>query len=98
MLAYGLGARTVEGEGNACNLFSLTGDALNPIVHNEEELVDSYAKGIKSVKLALPIFFKDLSKLCCDIAENEFHNATDVRQIKNYYVLTILMAGVIDDV
>lgn len=26
MLAYGFGARTVEGEGPACNLFSMTGD------------------------------------------------------------------------
>jgi len=26
MLAYGIGARTVGGEGPACNLFSMTGD------------------------------------------------------------------------
>jgi hypothetical protein len=32
MLGYGYGARTVEGEGPACNLFSMTGDFSDPFI------------------------------------------------------------------
>ena len=31
-MAYGFGARTVQGDGPACNLFSMTGDFMNPFV------------------------------------------------------------------
>ena len=33
----------------------------------------------------------------CDLAQMEFGTACDVTDIKNYYVLVLLMAGVIDD-
>jgi hypothetical protein len=36
MLGYGFGARTVPGEGPACNLFSLTGDFQDPVIESEE--------------------------------------------------------------
>lgn len=36
MLAYGYGARTVKGEGQACDLFSMTGDFTDPFIDNEE--------------------------------------------------------------
>lgn len=39
MLAYGVGARTVAGEGDACNLFSMTDDFRDPVVRSEEELL-----------------------------------------------------------
>ena len=68
MLSYGMGARTVDGEGPACNLFATTGDFMDPFVENEDELLNSYVGSIKSVKLALPIYFKDIIKLVCDIA------------------------------
>lgn len=35
MLGYGFGARTVEGDGPACNKFSMTGDFLNPFINSE---------------------------------------------------------------
>ena len=31
-LGYGVGARTVNGEGPACNLFSMTGDYSDPFI------------------------------------------------------------------
>lgn len=68
MLGYGVGARTVSGEGPACNLFSMTGDYTDPFIHNEEELINSYAGSIKTVKLALPVNFKDVIKLVSDLA------------------------------
>ena len=57
MLGYGFGARTVDGEGPACNLFSMTGDFMDPFVIGEEELLNSYAGTIKTVKLGLPVQF-----------------------------------------
>lgn len=98
MLSYGMGARTVAGEGPACNLFATTGDFMDPFVENEDELLNSYVGSIRSVKLALPIYFRDIIKLVCDIAQIEFDKVNDIHQIRNYYILTILMAGCIDDV
>lgn len=96
-IAYGFGARTVEGEGPACNLFSMTGDFMDPFVDNEDEIVNSYIGTIKAVKLGLPVYFTKIIKLVCDLAQIELGTASDIKQIRNYYVLTILMAGVIDD-
>jgi Copine len=98
MLGFGLGARTVgSGEGPACNLFSMTGDFMDPFVGSEEELFNSYCGTLKTVKLGLPVCFKDVFKLVCDLAQMEFGTASEIKQIKNYFVLTILMAGCIDD-
>jgi hypothetical protein len=97
MLAYGHGARTVDGEGPACDMFSMTGDFSDPFIENEDQLISCYSGTIKSVKLALPVNFKALIKLVCDLASIEFGTAADITQIKNYYVLVMLMAGVIDD-
>lgn len=55
MLAYGFGARTVGGDGPACNQFSMTGDYTEPFVDSEEALIESYKNTLKSVKLALPV-------------------------------------------
>lgn len=68
MLAYGFGARTVGGDGPACNQFSMTGDYTEPFVDSEEALIESYKNTLKSVKLALPVQFRDIIKLVCDIA------------------------------
>ena len=68
MLSYGFGARTVNGDGPACNLFAMTGDFMDPFVNGEEELINSYIGTIKTVKLALPVYFKEIVKLVCDLA------------------------------
>lgn len=49
------------------------------------------------MKLALPVNLKATIKLVCDMAQIEYGTVNDVKEIKNYYVLIILMAGVIDD-
>ena len=97
MLAYGFGARTVAGDGPACNAFSMTGEFMDPFIENEDQLINSYGGTLKGVKLALPVQFRDIIKLASDLAELEYGFIQDIRQIKNYYVLAILMAGVIDD-
>ena len=68
MLAYGYGARTVSGEGPACDLFSMTGDYTDPFIDNEEQLLHSYTGTIQAVKLSLPVNFKDIIKMVCDLA------------------------------
>jgi hypothetical protein len=55
MLAYGFGARTVQGDGPACNLFSMTGDFTEPFINSEESLIEGYRNTLRSVKLALPV-------------------------------------------
>ena len=49
------------------------------------------------MKLALPVNFKAIIKLVCDLAQIEYGTISDIKHIQNYYVLVILMAGVIDD-
>ena len=49
MAAYGFGACTVkEKGGDACNLFSMTGDFADPYVSSFEDLLNSYSGTIKS--------------------------------------------------
>lgn len=83
----------MQGDGPACNLLSMTGDFMDPFIDGEEQLINSYGGTLKSVKLALPVNFKDIIKLVCDLAQIEFGTASDIKQIKNYYVLVILMGG-----
>lgn len=97
-LGYGFGARTKPGDGPSCDLISMTGDMNNPYIDmKENQLICNYAKTLRSVKLALPVNFRAIIKLVCDLAQIEFGTISDIRQIKNFYVLVILMAGVIDD-
>lgn len=75
MLGYGFGARTVDGEGPACNLISMTGDYSEPFIEDEEDLIRSYIGTIKSVKLGLPVQFQDVIKQVCDLAHIEYGTA-----------------------
>lgn len=99
MLPIGFGARTLIGkkEGPASNLFSMTGDFLDPYVETHEELINCYEGTIKSVQLALPVLYQQVLKFVCDIAQNEMSKSDGVNGLKNYFVLIILMAGMIDD-
>ena len=61
MLAYGIGGRTMDGEGPACKtLFSLSGDFMDPYVETQEELLKSYKGTLQSVKIALPINYRHI--------------------------------------
>ena len=75
MLAYGFGARTFREGGPkdapACNLFSMTGDYFNPFITNQAGLVTGYQKTLKGVELVLPVFFRDVIKQVCDLAQLE---------------------------
>jgi hypothetical protein len=100
-LAYGFGARTfLDDDGPACNLFTLTGDFMTPCVDN---IVDNYRSTLKNVKLSLPVMYKNILQIVCDLAQDELGSDSsgdpleDIRKVKNYYVLTLLMAGMIDD-
>ena len=47
--------------------------------------------------MALPVNYTAIIKFVCDLAESEFAKIEDCTQCNNYYVLVLLMAGVIDD-
>jgi len=61
-------------------------------------MLSCYAETIKAVEITLPIYYKPIVKFVCDLAQMEIGTASDATQIKNYYVLTLLMAGIIDDI
>ena len=76
----------------------MTGDMNNPYLSNSaDSVIYSYASTLRSVRLALPVNFKSIIKLVCDLAQIEYGTKSEANQIKNYYVLVILMAGIIDD-
>lgn len=55
------------------------------------------------MKLSLPVIYKSIIKIVCDLAQSELGSEAtsdpieDIQKVKNYYVLTLLMAGMIDD-
>ena len=61
MLAYGIGGRTMEGEGPSCKtIFSMSGDFMDPYVETLDELLRSYKGTLQSVKIALPINYRSI--------------------------------------
>jgi len=99
-LAYGFGARTMErpdGSLDACDLFSMSGDIQDPFVDDLDEILACYQGTLKTVRLALPVNYTAIIQFVCDLAESDFQRIEDSTQCTNYYVLVLLMAGVIDD-
>jgi hypothetical protein len=70
-MGYGFGARTIPGDGPSSDLISMTGDLQHPYIDsnpNEKGLLRNYAQTLRTVKLALPVNFKAVIKLVCDLA------------------------------
>ena len=61
-------------------------------------MLSCYAETIRAVEITLPIYYRPIVKFVCDLAQMDFGTASDATHIKNYYVLTLLMAGIIDDI
>ena len=76
----------------------MTGDFLDPYVESQAELLNCYEGTLGAIKIAGPINYKAIVKHICDLAQMDFGTAADASSIRNYYVLTILMAGIIDDI
>ena len=98
MLAYGIGARTQKGNGGAVEICSMTGDFVDPYIENQDELLNCYEGTLQSIAIAGPVNYKGIVKFVCDLAQLDFGTAADPTNIRNYYVLTILMTGIIDDI
>ena len=45
----------------------------------------------------MPVLYSSVLKFVIDLAKDEMKNAGHITHLKNYFVLTILMAGMIDD-
>jgi hypothetical protein len=96
MLSYGFGAKTVmDPSMPTSNVFATSGDFKKPFAKNGEELINNYKSTLKNVTLSLPAVQSDIVKFVCDLAEREGQDS--IKDIKNYYVLVIMMAGMVDD-
>ena len=54
-----------------------------------------YGWALKNAQLALPVLYQQVLKFVCDLGATEM--VSDIHDVKNYYVLVLMMAGVIDD-
>lgn len=100
MLPIGFGARPLVGtkeRGPTSNLFSMTGDFADPFIETHDELINCYEGTIKSVQLDMPVMYQEVMKFVIDIAQNEMNKSNGVIDLQNYFVVIILMAGLIDD-
>eukprot|EP00826_Nyctotherus_ovalis_P008322 TRINITY_DN1214_c0_g1_i1.p1 TRINITY_DN1214_c0_g1~~TRINITY_DN1214_c0_g1_i1.p1 ORF type:complete len:644 (-),score=151.19 TRINITY_DN1214_c0_g1_i1:94-2025(-) len=111
MFAYGFGAKVVPKRSKLTDCFSLNGNIFNPSIRNKDELVESYVKSIKKVELCLPVNYTGVIKVAKEMAQLElkrfaqnYNNAKHMLSsmkagslLRNYYVLYILTAGVLDD-
>lgn len=52
---------------------------MDPFVDNEDEILNSYIGTIKAVKLGLPVYFTNIIKLVCDLAQIELGTASDIK-------------------
>ena len=68
MLAYGVGARTMKGNGAAVEICSMTGDFLDPFVESQAELLNCYEGTLRTIKIAGPVNYKAIVKFVCDLA------------------------------
>ena len=75
----------------------MSGDFLDPFVSDVSEMLACYEGTLKSVKLALPVNYSKIIKFTNDLANSEYAQVVDATQTHNYFVLVLLMAGVIDD-
>ena len=60
MLSYGVGARTLPGNGSSCELCSMTGDFTDPFIENQDELLNSYEGTLEAVKISSPVNYKSI--------------------------------------
>jgi len=105
MFAYGFGAKIIPKKTKLSSCFSLNGNIFDPTLKNQEELVNSYIKTIKSVELCLPVNYTEVIKTAKELAQVELRNLKKsyastqhcLPTLSNYYVLYILTAGVLDD-
>lgn len=75
----------------------MSGDFQDPFCDTSSEIIACYNGTIKSVRLALPVNYTKIIQFVCDLAQLDLGTACDITEIRNYYVLVLLMAGVIDD-
>jgi len=92
MMGFGIGAKTIPKKGEASDCLSLTGDIFSP-TFAVDELYDKYAESLKNVELSLPVNYAKVVELAAAYARYEKENY----ECRNYFVLTFVSVGVIDD-
>ncbi len=75
-------------------MFSMTGNIMDPFIeNNSDDLLAAYVNTLKKVELSLPVNFTPLVKHTCEMARMDM----EIGENKNYYVLILVMAGLMDD-
>ena len=49
----------------------MNGDYVSPFVETSDEMIKSYENTLRNVKLSLPVMYKNIVKIVCDLASNE---------------------------
>ena len=93
MMGYGIGARTIPKIGETSDCFSVSGDIFNPFF-NLEDLYEMYKDSLKRCELSMPINYHKVLEVVADYARYERENY----ECRNYFVLTYVTVGVIDDI
>jgi hypothetical protein len=80
-MAYGFGARTVPGEGPGSDMIAMTGNYMNPFLDSKdpESLHKCYAHTLRNVRLALPVNYRAIIKMVCDLAQIEYGTVSETR-------------------
>ena len=70
----------------------MNGDFFNTCLYNYDDIMDAYAHSLKKVELTLPCNYNKVIEKACNIGLHELQF-----DCRNYYVLIIVTAGVMDD-
>ena len=79
-------------KGKTSDCFAMNGDYFNTCLYDYSDITDAYAHSLKKVELTLPCNYQKVIEKACDIGTHELKY-----KVRNYYVLIIVTAGVMDD-
>ena len=93
MVGFGFGAKIVPKTGRTSNCFAMNGNFFDPVVTDYPQLYKAYSESLQKVEISLPVNYESIFNIACDYAEYEKQN----HEARNYFVLIVVSAGVIDD-
>lgn len=96
-LFYGIGACTVPHITETSDLFSGTGDLLNPVVMTDH-LEQAYYSCLKRIEINLPVNYSAVIAKACEFAQESQINFEQNNQALSYFNLYLFGTGIIDDI
>ena len=93
MLGFGYGARLIPKKSETSNCFAINGDAFDPWIASVKDMITAYREILRYLEIILPVNLSGIFKLAGELGRRELAQ----HSFKNYYVLYVLTAGVLDD-